>query len=226
MGIILRQEKGTPLTTTEMDGNLEYIDGYLIGLTASVNSLRIAVAGITASEAIQDATVIADLISNVNGLTASVNALELDVIELQNTFGATGPQGATGADGLVGATGADGLVGATGADGLVGATGPQGATGADGLVGATGADGLVGATGADGLVGATGPQGATGVTGADGLVGATGADGLVGATGPQGATGPGVSGVTGDFNFLLLVGGVTQSGTFSFTNGVLGTYVI
>ena len=199
MGIILRQEKGTPLTTTEMDGNLEYIDGYLIGLTASVNSLRIAVAGITASEAIQDATVIAGLISNVNGLTASVNALELDVIELQNTFGATGPQGATGADGLVGATGPQGV------------TGPQGATGANGLVGATGPQGV------------TGPQGATG---ADGLVGATGANGLVGATGPQGATGPGVSGVTGDFNFLLLVGGVTQSGTFSFTNGVLGTYVI
>ena len=34
------------------------------------------------------------------------------------------------------------------------------------------------------------------------------------------------SNITGDFNFLLLVGGVTQSGTFSFTNGILGTYSI
>jgi hypothetical protein len=32
------------------------------------------------------------------------------------------------------------------------------------------------------------------------------------------------SNITGSFNFLLLVGGVTQSGTFSFTNGILGTY--
>ena len=34
------------------------------------------------------------------------------------------------------------------------------------------------------------------------------------------------SNITGSFNFLLLVGGVTQSGTFSFTNGILGTYSI
>jgi uncharacterized protein YoxC len=32
------------------------------------------------------------------------------------------------------------------------------------------------------------------------------------------------SNINGDFNFLLLVGGVTQSGTFSFTNGILATY--
>jgi hypothetical protein len=35
-----------------------------------------------------------------------------------------------------------------------------------------------------------------------------------------------LTGVTGDFNFLLLVGGVTQSGTFSFVDGVLGTYSV
>ena len=35
-----------------------------------------------------------------------------------------------------------------------------------------------------------------------------------------------LTGVTGDFNFLLLVGGVTQSGTFSFVDGILGTYSI
>ena len=34
------------------------------------------------------------------------------------------------------------------------------------------------------------------------------------------------SNITGSFNFLLLVGGVTQSGTFSFTSGILGTYSI
>ena len=32
------------------------------------------------------------------------------------------------------------------------------------------------------------------------------------------------SNINGDFNFLLLVGGVTQSGTFSFTSGILATY--
>ena len=32
------------------------------------------------------------------------------------------------------------------------------------------------------------------------------------------------SSITGDFNLLLLVGGVTQSGTFSFANGILATY--
>jgi hypothetical protein len=33
-----------------------------------------------------------------------------------------------------------------------------------------------------------------------------------------------VTGVTHDFKFLVLVGGVTHSGTFSFTNGILATY--
>lgn len=32
------------------------------------------------------------------------------------------------------------------------------------------------------------------------------------------------SNIDGSFHFLLLVSGVTQSGTFSFTNGILATY--
>ena len=35
-----------------------------------------------------------------------------------------------------------------------------------------------------------------------------------------------VTGITQDFNFLVLVSGVTHSGTFSFANGILATYSI
>ncbi len=141
MAIVYRLQKGSRLTVEEMDGNFQHVEDYLTGLTASVSNLVSVVAGITASEALQDATVIAGLTASVNTLTtnlasatasidtlatnlasatASISALESDVIDLQNAL----------------------------------------------------------------------------------------------------------TGVTGDFNFLLLVGGVTQSGTFSFVDGILGTYSI
>ncbi len=134
MAITYRLQKGSRLTVEEMDGNFQYVEDYLTGLTASYSNLVSVIAGITASEAMQDATVIAGLTASVNTLTAglasataSIGTLETNlasatasIVDLQNTL----------------------------------------------------------------------------------------------------------TGVTGDFNFLLLVGGVTQSGTFSFVDGILGTYSI
>ena len=120
MAITYRLQKGSRLTVEEMDGNFQYVEDYLTGLTASYSNLVSVIAGITASEAMQDATVIAGLTASVNTLTADLSSATASIVDLQNAL----------------------------------------------------------------------------------------------------------TGVTGDFNFLLLVGGVTQSGTFSFVDGILGTYSI
>lgn len=134
MAITYRLQKGSRLTVEEMDGNFQYVEDYLTGLTASYSNLVSVIAGITASEAMQDATVIA-------GLTASVNTLTA------------------------------------------------------GLASATASIGTLETNLASATASIVDLQNA-------------------------------LTGVTGDFNFLLLVGGVTQSGTFSFVDGILGTYSI
>lgn len=134
MAITYRLQKGSRLTVEEMDGNFQYVEDYLTGLTASYSNLVSVIAGITASEAMQDATVIA-------GLTASVNTLTT------------------------------------------------------GLASATASIGTLETNLASATASIVDLQNA-------------------------------LTGVTGDFNFLLLVGGVTQSGTFSFVDGILGTYSI
>ncbi len=82
----------------------------------------------------------------------------LELLERQESAGATG---ATGSAGVTGATGTAGVTGATGSAGATGATGSAGVTGATGTAGVTGATGA-GVTGATGTAGVTGATGATG----------------------------------------------------------------
>ena len=153
MAITYRIGHDGRLSVEEMDGNFHYIEDELGNLNSSVSQLEISVddittviAGITASEAYQDATVIA-------GLTASVMVLEDDVVGLT----------------------------------------------------------------AD-VAGLT----ASVMVLEDDVVGLT-AD-VAGLTASVIDLQNAFSNIDGSFNFLLLVGGVTQSGTFSFNNGILATY--
>ena len=149
--------------------------------------------------------------SKENQATSHPATLDISLIGLAGSPGATGPAGPTGAaggTGLVGPTGPTGSAGpagATGPAGLAGATGPQGATGATGAsgpagssgpAGASGPAGSTGSTGPVGPVGSSGPQGTTGPKGPNGAAGATGATGNAGAAGAAGGTG--ATGSTGN----------------------------
>lgn len=72
MAITYRLQKGSRLTVEEMDGNFQYVENYLTGLTSSVSNLVSAVAGITASEAVQNTVVIAGLTASVLTLTSGL----------------------------------------------------------------------------------------------------------------------------------------------------------
>lgn len=72
MAITYRLQKGSRLTVEEMDGNFQYVENYLTGLTSSVSNLVSAVAGITASEAVQNTVVIAGLTASVITLTSGL----------------------------------------------------------------------------------------------------------------------------------------------------------
>ena len=100
MAITYRLQKGSRLTVEEMDGNFQYVENYLTGLTSSVSNLVSVIAGITASEAMQDSTVIAGLTASVSTLTtglasatASIGTLETNlasatasIVDLQNAL--------------------------------------------------------------------------------------------------------------------------------------------
>ena len=148
MAITYRLQKGSRLTVEEMDGNFQYVEDYLTGLTASYSNLVSVIAGITASEAMQDATVIAGLTASVNTLTAGLASATASIGTLETNLASATASIDTLTTGLASATAS--------------------------------------------------------------IVDLQNA----------------LTGVTGDFNFLLLVGGVTQSGTFSFVDGILGTYSI
>lgn len=167
MAIVYRLQKGSRLTVEEMDGNFQHVEDYLTGLTASVSNLASVVAGITASEALQDATVIAGLTASVNTLTtnlasatASIDTNMNDIAALQDNIGLLND--------------------------------------AVGIYSGLGLSASVASLSAD----------------------------VAGLTASVIDLQNALTGVTGDFNFLLLVGGVTQSGTFSFVDGILGTYSI
>jgi len=126
----------------------------------------------------------------ISNLQAQINALQVELDNIQLTPGPAGPQGPAGSDG------ADGAVGAAGPAGPQGPAGSDGADGAVGAAGPAGPQGPAGSDGADGAVGAAGPagpQGPAGSDGADGAVGAAGPagpQGQVGFQGPQGDPGP------------------------------------
>ena len=174
MAITYRIGHDGRLSVEEMDGNFHYIEDELGNLNSSVSQLEISVddittviAGITASEAYQDATVIAGLTASVITLNTNVAGLTASVITLNtNVAGLT-------------------------------------------------ASVITLNTNVAGLT-------ASVMVLEDDVVGLT-AD-VAGLTASVIDLQNAFSNIDGSFNFLLLVGGVTQSGTFSFNNGILATY--
>jgi len=188
MAITYRIGHDGRLSVEEMDGNFHYIEDELGNLNSSVSQLEISVddittviAGITASEAYQDATVIA-------GLTASVMVLEDDVVALTADVAGLTASVMVLEDDVAGLTASVMVL----------------------------EDDVVGLT-AD-VAGLT----ASVMVLEDDVVGLT-AD-VAGLTASVIDLQNAFSNIDGSFNFLLLVGGVTQSGTFSFNNGILATY--
>lgn len=100
-----------------------------------------------------------DLVLDVNGQVAIVNAVNATVAVVKSAVNLKGPQGIKGDKGNQGNVGPTGPVGPTG---LVGPTGPQGEKGIQGNVGPTGPTGPTGHTGLTGPTGPTGPKGNTG----------------------------------------------------------------
>jgi hypothetical protein len=99
-----------------MDGNFNFIEDYLVGLSASIANL-----------------------TGIKGATGATGSPGIP-----GATGSPGIPGATGSPGIPGATGSPGIPGATGSPGIPGATGSPGipgATGSPGIPGATGATG-------------------------------------------------------------------------------------
>jgi len=197
MGFTYRQGHEGRLSIEEMDNNFLYTEEQISSLTASVANLEQSIdgiitiiAGITASEALQDATVIA-------GLTASV--IELDA----NLASATASIGVLQTN----------LASATASIGTL-ETNLASATASIGTLETN----LASATASIGTL-------ETNLASATASIGTLTSD-VAGLTASVIDLQNAFSNINGDFNFLLLVGGVTQSGTFSFTNGILGTYSI
>jgi len=138
--LILRTQKGTKLTISEMDGNLTYLEDLANSNTGATGP--------------QGATGPSGGPIGPTGATGNV--------------GPTGPAGVTGSTGPQGDTGSQGATGPSG--GPIGPTGPQGATGpSGGPIGPTGAAGVTGSTGPQGSTGAQGATGAQGPTGSSGI---------------------------------------------------------
>ena len=195
MAITYRIGHDGRLSVEEMDGNFHYIEDELGNLNSSVSQLEISVddittviAGITASEAYQDATVIAGLTASVITLNTNVAGLTASVITLNTNVAGLTASVITLNTNVAGLTASVMVL----------------------------EDDVVGLT-AD-VAGLT----ASVMVLEDDVVGLT-AD-VAGLTASVIDLQNAFSNIDGSFNFLLLVGGVTQSGTFSFNNGILATY--
>jgi len=121
MGIILRQDKGSRLTISEMDGNLTYLNNYAIGLSSSIYELSIL--GSTGPQGFQG-------ILGFQGLEG-----------FQGITGSQGYQGILGFQGELGITGSQGYQGILGFQGELGITGSQGYQGIFGFQGYQGQSG-------------------------------------------------------------------------------------
>ena len=183
MGFTYRQGHDGRLSIAEMDNNFLYAEEQIGSLTASVVSLEqsiddinTVIAGITASEALQDATVIAGLTASVITLTTNLASATASIATL-NTNVASATASITTHEGDIASL--------------------------QTYVGDLNTN-LASATASIATLN-------------------TNVAGLTASVIDLQNT---FSNITGDFNFLLLVGGVTQSGTFSFTSGILGTYSI
>lgn len=93
MGFTYRQGKETRLSIEEMDNNFLYAEEQISSLTASVVSLEqsiddinTVIAGITASEALQDATVIAGLTASVITLTNNLASATASIATLNTNL--------------------------------------------------------------------------------------------------------------------------------------------
>jgi prefoldin subunit 5 len=183
MGFTYRQGHEGRLSIEEMDNNFLYTEEQISSLTASVANLEqsidgiiTVIAGITASEAFQDATVIAGLTASVIELTANLASATASIGTLTTN-----------------------LASATASIGTLNTN-------------------LASATASIGTL-------ETNLASATASIGTLTSD-VAGLTASVIDLQNAFSNINGDFNFVLLVSGVTQSGTFSFTNGILGTYSI
>ena len=190
MGFTYRQGHDGRLSIAEMDNNFLYAEEQIGSLTASVVSLEqsiddinTVIAGITASEALQDATVIAGLTASVITLTTNLASATASIATLNTNVASATASIATLNTNVASATAS-----------IIALEGEV-------------VNIELAATGLSASV--------------DTLI-----SDVAGLTASVIDLQNAFSNITGDFNFLLLVGGVTQSGTFSFTSGILGTYSI
>jgi hypothetical protein len=146
MALTLRNTKGSPLTATEMDNNLTYLE--TVGTTSG--SIDIFTGSLS--------------FPNINKLkvAGAIQASNVSGVVTLSVVGAVGSSGTDGTSGTSGGTGVSGSSGSAGSSGISGTSGTDGTSGTSGGTGSSGSSGSSGGTGSTGSAGSSGTSGYSG----------------------------------------------------------------
>jgi hypothetical protein len=165
MGLTLRNSNPGPLTATEMDNNLTYLEQ--VGtISGSINISS----GSQYFPSIKKIQLSKDIQVTDNGS----NTVTLSI---SGAVGAAGTSGTSGTRGTSGTSGTSGSSGTSGTSGSSGTSGTSGTSGSSGTSGKDGTQGISGTAGKDGSSGTSGKDGTQGISGTGGSSGTSGVSG-------------------------------------------------